>query len=154
MTAALRVENLSAAFHICDGIVHALDRVGIARASGTRLLVLDEPTAALDVSVLKLLQQIKTELGLSYILVSHDLNVVRLLCDRVVVMYFGRVIECAPAQQVFNAPRHPYTKSLIAAVPTPPASPAIRAARPARPDPAPPAPPPNPPLALRDCSRR
>ena len=71
-----------------------------------------------------------------------------------VVMYFGRVIECAPAQQVFNAPRHPYTKSLIAAVPTPPASPAIRAARPARPDPAPPAPPPNPPLALRDCSRR
>ena len=98
-------------------------RVGIARAIGThpRLLVLDEPTAALDVSVqvtvLKLLQQLKAALGLSYIFVSHDLNVVRLLCDRVVVMYLGRVVESGPAQQVFEAPRHPYTKSLIAAVP-------------------------------------
>jgi OHCU decarboxylase len=98
-------------------------RVGIARAIGTRpkLLVLDEPTAALDVSVqvtvLKLLRQLKQDLGMSYIFVSHDLNVVRLLCDRVVVMYLGRVVETGPAQSVFEAPLHPYTRGLVAAVP-------------------------------------
>ncbi|WP_431270454.1 oligopeptide/dipeptide ABC transporter ATP-binding protein [Dankookia sp. P2] len=98
-------------------------RVGIARAIGPRpdLLVLDEPTAALDVSVqvtiLHLLVTLRETLGISYVFVSHDLNVVRLLCDRVVVMYLGRIVEVGPARAVFDKPLHPYTRGLVAAVP-------------------------------------
>jgi len=98
-------------------------RVGIARAVGPRpeLLILDEPTAALDVSVqvtvLKLLAELRATLGMAYIFVSHDLNVIRLLCDQVLVMYLGRLVESGPAQTVFDRPLHPYTQSLVAAVP-------------------------------------
>lgn len=117
--------------HLLERFPHQLSggqkaRVGIARAIALNpdVLILDEPTAALDVSVqavvLNLLQDLRAELGMSYLFVSHDLNVVRLLCDDVLVMRAGEIVERGPTQEVMRNPKSPYTQTLIDAIPHPP----------------------------------
>jgi len=105
-------------------------RIAVARALAPKpdLIVLDEPTSSLDVSVrmqiIDLLQNLQSQYNLAYLFISHDLSVIRHVCNRVAVMYLGRLVEVAPATDLFRTPKHPYSQALIDAVPIP--DPALR----------------------------
>lgn len=100
-------------------------RINIARAIATEpdFIIADEPITALDVSIqaqiINLFQDLQERLGLAYLFIAHDLSMVRYLCDRVAVMLRGRIVELAPSQEIFEDPRHPYTRSLLSAIPVP-----------------------------------
>lgn len=117
----LREEFLSRYPHEFSG--GQAQRIGIARAlaAAPEIIILDEPVSALDVSVqaqvLNLLADLRAQFGLTYLFISHDLAVVEAVSDRVVVLYFGSVVEIGPASRIFNAPRHPYTKLLADSAP-------------------------------------
>ena len=109
--------------HQLSGGLRQRVMIAMALMCGPKLLIADEPTTALDVTVqariLALLRELKRELGMSLVLITHDLGVVAGLADRIAVMYAGRIVETGSARQIFKAPAHPYTRGLIACLPVP-----------------------------------
>ena len=124
------METVGLAERLINSYPHELDggrrqRIGIARALAVepKLIICDEPVSALDVSIqaqiLNLLRELQKKLGLTYIFITHDLAVVNHISDEIMVMYLGQTVEKAPTEELFAHPVHPYTKSLLSAIPIP-----------------------------------
>jgi oligopeptide transport system ATP-binding protein len=119
----LEIEHLDRYPHQLSG--GQKQRVGVARAimTGPQFVVLDEPTSSLDMSlrihIIAMLRRLQREMNMAYLFISHDLSTVRHLCDRVLVMYLGRIVETGRTEDVFNHPKHVYTQALLSAIPIP-----------------------------------